>query len=414
MCKRVALLACLTFVACGRDAGVLALDVGRERDTLNAAPTPTRWDIGFTKVDDPARTSLGSGAWPSGALEIELDQDSVGRFDVTFSEDSGRVLAFGQTPFLTVEQLPGRQLSVFVQRRGELARPTPDLDGRKAPVVTVASERLLVVGGGSPALSAFDLALGGTLAEQKLTITPEALGATQSALFATSGPRLVRFDLETAESSDVALPSGVAATELAGGALLTRAEGYAWVGPARSGEPTQAIVFGDDTSMQITRLPEPRAAMLTSVLGDGALLLADARGAFRVGVDGVAAVPFPSFEHPTAVAVLDDGSTLITATSSGIETAFRAPPGCDASCAPARLGDVPCATRSQMLALGGEALLICDDASGATHAFRLVTEAPVEIPLREPRSAATLVRIAPLEAALIGGGPASFERYRPL
>lgn len=410
-----AVLACGALAACGRDPGVLAIDLGREANSLQVAPAPTRWEVGFSANDEPpSRSVLASGAWPSEGLELSLDADSIGRFDVAFADDSGGSLAFGQSPFLTIAQLPGRRLSLFVQRRGELARPSPDLDGRVAPLLAVAAERLLIVGGQGPALAAYDLALGGTLATQTLERSPDAMAATATSLFSASGARLVRFDLATAESADASLPSEVRGDELAGAPLLARGAGWAWVGPARAGEPSSAIVLGDDHSMQIARLPEAHARVPATALADASILLLTAAGAYQATPSGIAQVPFPQLESPEAIAVLDDGTTAVIARSGGAASVYRIPPACDASCTAEPTGEVACAARAQLVALGAEALLACDDAAGATRVYRVADGAPLELTLREARRSASLVRLGATEAALVGGGPASFERYRAL
>lgn len=419
MRSHLLLVACL-LGACGRDTAVLALDVGRETGTLDADPRPSRWDIGFRAIEDLTRSSLGGGTWPSSSLDVSLEPERIGLFDVSFQDDTGRELAYGATPFVTVDQLPGRRLSVFVQRRGQWARPLPDLDGRGRPLLAIASERLLVVGGGTDTLAAFDLALGGVLAEQNISVVPESLVATPSALFAAAGARLVRFDLQTGTSADSNLPSDVAASELAGAPLIARGDAYAWVGPARSGVPSSAVLLATDDSVQTARLPEARADQVVAVLSDGALLLAGPSGAMRVAEGTVSEQPFPRFERPVALAVLEDGSQIVIDAAAGVRTAYRAAPGCDVTCTPAVLGASPCAAREQLLALGNEALLTCDDVEGRSRAFRLAaapadSSAPnlEEVATREPRRGATLVRLGSAEAALVGGGPLSFERYRP-
>ena len=414
MCRAlVSFAVAAALAACGRDPAVLAPDLGREGTSLQAAPAPTRWEVGFTASADLARQILGAGAWPSTGLELDLDPESIGRFDVSFQDDTGRSLAYGDTPFVAVAQLPGRRLSLFVQRRGELARPSPDLDPRTAPLLAVAGERLLIVGGGDGALAAHDLALGIGLARQSLTITPQALGATPSALFGASGGQLVRFDLQTAETSDAALPSGVVAAELAGAPMLPYGNGFAWVGPARAGEGSSAIVFVDDASVQSTRIPETRADLRVATLADGALLLVGEGVAFRAGTDGVTPYPLPALTTLEAVAVLADGTVLAATRAEGVVTIQRVAAGCDATCTPEPLGALPCVARLQLASLGSEALLACEDEGGQTRAFRL-GPSPVELALREARRGATLVRLGRAAAALVGGGSASFERYRPL
>lgn len=406
----VAMAGAACVLGCGTDPAVLALDVGRETGTLDRNPAPTRWEVGFT-ANAAERTIVGAGSWPSSALELELDPDRVGAFDVIFANDSNGQLAVGAAPAIVVRDLPGRTLPLFVQRRGAFARPSADFDGRELPVATVLGQRTVVVGGGSPSLAAFDLALIRGLAAQTLPVAADALAASDAAVFAAAGPRLVRLDLESAATSDMVVPSTVNAVELAGAPLVTRPAGFVWAGPARAGEDSSAVLFIDaDETVHTARLPEASSGCAPLALADGALLLACASGATRLAPDGsVAAFPFPALV-PVALAAFDDGSLAAIANGHG----YRVPAGCGATCTPEDLGVVPCAARAQLVGLGAEALLACDDADGSTHAFRLQTGAPVAVTLREPRRRATLVAISPREAALVGGGPASFERYRPL
>lgn len=402
---------------CGQEPAVLALDVGRETNTLSEAPAPTRWEVGFT-ASAAGRVVVGGGTWPSNGLEVELDPDLVGAFDVVFEDGAGEVLAVGAAPTIVARELSARRLPLFVQRRGAFARPTPDLDGRAAPAATVVGQRIVVVGGGTVSLAAFDLALMQGLAAQSLPVSAEALAATNAAVFAAAGARLVRLDLQSAATSEVVVPSTVNAAELAGAPLVSRGSGFAWVGPARAGKPSSAVLFVDaDETVHLARVPTAASQCAAAAMADGAVLLACAGGAWRVAPDGSAtAVPFPAYLDARGVALpvaalttLDDGT--IAAVAGG--HAYRVPAGCDSACVPEDQGAVPCAGHVQLVALGAEALLACDDENGRTHALRLQTAAPVVVELRESRRQATLVAISSREAALVGGGPASFERYRP-
>lgn len=396
---------------CGRDVGVLALDLGRETATLSSDPKPTRWELGFAKAG-AERVVVAQGDWPSSSLDVDVKADEVGAFDVSFLGAADLSLAVGASPAVAVGQLPGRRLPLFVQRRGEFARPTPDLDARVEPVATVVAARIVVVGGGDTSLAGFDLALVQALAPQSLQSAPDALAASAAAVFASTAGVLVRLDLETAITSLVTLPSNVNASELSAAPLVPRAGGFAWVGPARSSAASSAIVLIDaDETLRVTRLPALEHDCAVASRADGSLTLACANGAWQIAADGtVSTAPLPALGGVAALAALEDGT--LHAVSAG--RVIRIPVGCEAGCVPEDLGAAACAARAQMVGLGTESLLVCDDAEGATHAFRVQGSMQANVMLREPRRGATLVSIAAHEAALVGGGPRSFERYRPL
>jgi hypothetical protein len=403
-------LATLAATGCGKQPGVLAIDVGRETASLSAAPAPSHWEIGFTDTAN-TRTVVGQGDWPSSGLDADLDPDLVGSFDVIFSDASGAGLVVGESPSIVVSDLPGRRLTIFAQRRGAFARPTPDLDGRLVPAATVVGGRLIVVGGGNESLGAFDLALVQTLANQSLSLAPEALASTDAAVFGGAAGRLVRLDLDTGDVTDVVVPSTIAPAELAQAPMVARAGGFAWVGPARGTDASSAVLFLDaDETVHTARLPTAAKNCAVTALSDGALLVACESGAWHVAVDATLSTPFPALGVVQAIAPFDDGT--LAAAAGG--HAYRLPAGCDSACVPSDLGELACASRVQMAALGTEVLVACDDADGATRAFRLQRGAPAAIELREPRRGATLVSVSAREAALVGGGPASFERYRAL
>lgn len=394
-------------LGCGREPAQLQLDLGREGGALDEAPRPTRWQIDFVDESNTS-TTLGSGSWPSAALDMDLAPDSIGSFAARFFGDAERELVFGQSPSIAVAQLVGRTLPLFVQRRGSFARPSPDLDGRAAPLLALAGRRVLVVGGGSSLLAAHDLAFGRALSGRDLGFVPRAIAATNAAVYALQETRVMRLDLADNALEELILPSEIDRTELDGSALMPLGERVVWAGPCHPSRDSSTLVVLED---RVVRSSAPLHAFC-NYDADGALWMVNAERALRLHPDGsLHETPLTLARTPRAMALPSDGSLVMAIEETDAIHVRRIDARClrgEGSCEAEDRGAIGCADAAA--AAGEEVLFVCDDGGVVRHKTE---EALAPLPTREARNGARPIVLGADELALVGGGPASFERYRP-
>ena len=138
------------------------------------------------------------------------------------------------------------------------------------------------------------------------------------------------------------------------------------------------------------------------------------------GATGAVALPFPPDATRGASAAMLNATTVVVAGGSDAKANPQATRTFDLTCA------LSCTTASWSGALAQvliptqlfatsptTALLVGDDASGATHTVRLDAAGATEVATKIPRLRARASRVATGSIVLVGGGSAILESYVP-
>ncbi len=424
------LLGAALLAACGSTpTGTLTLTTGGETDTLTRAPAPTSLVIDAIDADGGV-TNLASTRLPATSIDLgERDQSTIANIRVQGKDDTGNVLVTGTTLPIQLGALGGTSVPVFVQRTGEFARmPTAVSDTREAPVVQLIIGRYIVWSGGVGNQSSSQIYDTATVspftAPPSLPRVPASLAAVGTDMLVIDANGGSWIELSDSTTADAVAPSGGTFAEVAGGQTVEDGTGVSYViGATRTAGAPSARVLRIDTDGTLTflALTEPR-------LGAAAAWI-DGRGLVVVGGSsagaGIEILPPGGAAASTALAYAADATTGSSAApldashvlvAGGVDAAGSAAAvrvfdlGCSGTCAPVVWSGGPTTplTTSQLFSLGfagnaNDALLFGDDATGASHVFRLDQAASTELPYKIPRRGARAVKLDVPAIAVVGG-----------
>jgi hypothetical protein len=422
----------LATLGCGSEElappGRLALTVGQEPDTWSRSPAPVTVEVERIR-EDGTREHLETLAAP--AEHVSLGRGRVGSYEVRGLDDSAAARVFGRSLLIEPDGFAGATLPLFVGRSGSFARPPgallhPPGAGFKAAVL---ARRYALVAGSTPdgfvQTDGYDLGVWAPLASSPRLSCPAdpcrflSLAIVAETLALGVGDSWgIWFDLISQESGDAPLPTGLAGyADVAGGATLMAPDGSAYiVGATRADDPTAAVLEiaadGTLTALSLTSARAGAAAVWVvgrglvvaggSDTGAGIELLAEGSGAF---------VPLSYPADATAGAALvpiDSASALRVggrnAAGGAAETAFLAL-GCGSACAAEPRGAPVALDEASGFSFdGGLGLVVGRASGGETAAFRIDGEGAAEpVPLREPRTGATALRLPTSHVAVVGG-----------
>ncbi|AKV01778.1 hypothetical protein AKJ09_08441 [Labilithrix luteola] len=417
-------------LSCSSDkTGTVTLSVGGEADALTRSPAPTVLVVEQIATDgskkEVSRTNL------PGSTELSLGD--VGRSDtgalrVSGLDATGKVLVLGESLFLEFGALERVDMSVFVQRTGELARlpnaPVP----LASPVVDTALGRYVLIASGT-STQLYDLLTLTTLGQAPTFARPArsllVVGTTTIAIDENGASTL---GLTDGTETTLNPPTGGSFAELAGGATIKAPDGSTYVvgGTRLSGGATARVLrVTSDGTASFASLATPReGACATWIEGRGLVVVggsADGAGVEVLAATATQATPlaYPADPVRGCGASGIDTSRVIVAGGTGAsgDSGQGAPSrvidlACTANCTPAA-GTVPIPlVRSDAVYIAGDAVLVAgDDASNTTHAFRVTPTDTREVPLRVARSGGRLVAMPTGGAGLVGG-VAEIEQYR--
>lgn len=424
-------LACL-LPGCKEDpSATIGITLGGEPDALSRSPAPTTLIVEGVDVSGNV-TELARTALPADEISLgDKERTEAGAFRVRALDATGKVLLKGESLYVQFGALENSSFEVFVQRVGELARLPRAPAAIDAPLLGLSVARYLVAANG-PAVALYDLLL--------LKPVPDfpafARAAKSMATFGTAaivideqGASTV--DLSTARTSDLAAPAGGTFAEIAGGSTTTAPDGASYVvgGSRTSGGPSsRVLVLAKDGNVTFATLATPReGACAAWVEGRGLLVYGGSvtgAGAELLAVGAVQGTPLPYPPDPVkrcGATTLDASHVLVAggagspADVNGAGQAAVLDLACAATCKPATWPGVLPLVRAEAFALAPDAALVVgDDATGATRAFRAssVMGAFREVPLKAPRRNARMVAL-PIKGvvAIIGGGAAPIEQY---
>jgi hypothetical protein len=424
----------------------IAITAGQEKDAFTADPAVTSVQIEVASLD--GTIDLKTSAAPGGSFDLgDVDATQQVTITATGTDMNGTVVMKGSSLDGILLSSVESTIPIFVERVNQWARPPGGLaQSHVNGTACVEVDRYLLLTGGSPPthttgtaapsqLDTYDLlALGGasTSSFSRVPATCVSIGE-QMLIVDANGATWVDFDAET--QTDVTLPSGVAAADLAGGQVIPAPNNSAgtarWfvVGGTRTGTPTSTVleVDGDETLTGYT-LNAPRAGAATvwvagvglvvaggSATGDGIEILADGQTGFSLQ---------PFMPDPTVgAAAVDDGQSGMylfggVSGEAPAPTRYIGSLSCSPTgpmCAPQPVSALalPALTNVSAYIVGpgnGDVVVVGSDvaAPGLDRTFYVGLGVPkvTELPLREPRKGATALA-APLgklvTLAMLGG-----------
>lgn len=414
-------LVLVAFAACSDPDGTVTIVTGEEKDVFSREPKPVTL-ITETVALDGTKKELSRQAFPVDTIDLgELPQSDIGGVAITALGADDKPLIKGQSLLVQWGALREQQLQIFAQRTGELARVPAGPDAADVgPAVVVQGRFVLGVFGATAFL--YDLLTLHTLNGQPaLPRAPKSVVAVDAAALLIGDDGATSFDLQTGAAVDFPAPTGGAYAEVAGGARVVATDSSQFiVGASRVGAgPSGRIFYVDaDGKSSFVALTAPReGACAAYVEGRGLVVWggdATAAGGEVLAPNATVATPLP---YPAdaikgcAATALDQTHVLIAGGDGGPARVIDL--ACSANCTPAVWqGAIPLVRAEAAPLAADAALLVGDDAAGATHVYRASPTELREIPLKNPRRGAHLLR-APAEAlVVVGGGAASIEMYR--
>lgn len=413
-------------------------------------------ELSVAWVDSDAGVhSLATAKLPAGTIDLgSLDVNTVGQLEVKGLDDAGVPVVFGSTIPVQFGLLDGVTLPVFIQRTGALARlPSPPIDTRTFPLLSVLGGRYLVVAGGD--FSA-DAGTSGTLGastqlydfaslsplpsppsvsvapESMAIVNPSNTGNTVAYLIDESN--ITAFDFSDNDAGVLPPPSGAAPADVAGGVTITGGSDQYVVGPTRTIDaPTDTVLkIGSDGSLSWLKLTAPRwGAAAAWVDGRGLVIAGGSASAAGVELLSAAGAATPLVQYPADPAVsagaatLDDMNLVLLAGGQMLDGSDPGVRLIDLSCAqtlcaptawaplpmPLAWAQVFRASRpTTAIAVGSELY------TQRTHVFALTSASADEVPTHAAHSGARAVSspLGPQGSFWLFGGAPEIESFVPL
>jgi hypothetical protein len=428
---RPAVLALLVFglLSCKDDpTATVAITVGPELDAFSRSPAPTTLIVENVALDGTV-TELSRTALPTDSVSLgDKGRTDVGAFRLSATDGAGKVLLKGESLFVQFGALQEAGLEIFMQRTGETARLPNAPVALDAPRVGLTVARYVLATSGTSSFL-YDLLL--LKPAPSLGVLPRAaksLGAFGTAALIIDDAGASTVDLSTGQSSDLAAPTGGTFAEIAGGASTEALDGaVSVVGGTRTTGGPSARVFriAADGSVAFAALATAREGACAAWV--------DGRGLFVYGGAGTEAaaellatgsaigtkLPFPADAVKGCGATALDGSHVLVVGGVGSPTDVGGAAqarvldlACTTDCKPTPwMGTLPL-VRAEAIALAPDvALVLGDDASGASRLFRATATGPKEITLKVPRRGARMQALPVKNTVAIVGGAPEIEQY---
>jgi len=418
-------------VSCKDDpTATVAITVGPELDAFSRTPAPTTLIVENVALDGTV-TELSRTALPADTIGLgDKGRTEVGGFRLSATDATGKVLLKGESLFVQFGALQEAELEIFMQRTGETARLPNAPVALDTPHVGLAVARYVLATSGTSSFLYDLLLLKPAPSLGVLPRTAKSLGAFGTAALIIDDVGASTFDLSTGQSSNLAAPSGGTFAEIAGGASTEALDGgVSVVGgtrPTGSGGPsTRVFRIAADGSVAFAALATAReGACAAWVDGRGLFVYggAGADSAAELLATGAAVgtkLPFPADPVKGCGATALDGSHVLVVGGVGS-------PADVGGAAQARVIDLACTTdckpvpwtgtlplvRAEAIALAPDvALVLGDDASGASRLFRATAAGPKEITLKVARRGARMQALPVKNTVAILGGAPEIEQY---
>ena len=406
----------------------VAVTTGVEMDAFSRSPAPTTLVVDNVAVDGTV-TELSRTALPTGSISLgDKLRTDVGAFRLTATDATGKVLLKGESLFVQFGALESASLEIFMQRTGEAARlPNPPA-ALAAPRVGLTVGRYVLAASGTSTFLYDLLLLKPAPPLGNLPRAAKSLGAFGTAALIIDDNGASTFDLSTAKFSDLPAPAGGTFAEIAGGASTEAFDGaVSIVGGTRAtgGASSRVFRIAANGTVAFAALATPReGACAASVDGRGLFVYGGAgtEAAAEILAAGAALgtkLAFPADGVKGCGATALDGSHVLVVGGVGSPTdvggaaqARVVDLACTADCKPVPwMGTLPL-VRAEAVALAADvALVLGDDASGASRLFRATAAGPTEIPLKVARRGARLQPLPVKNTVAIVGGAPEIEQY---
>lgn len=423
-------LSLVALLSCKSDpTGTVQLTTGEETDVFSRAPAPTTLTVDRV-AQDGTSSQIARATLPTDTVDLgQRDPTEIGALSVRGLDATGATVVRGETLFLQLGALDGATLDVFVQRTGELARmPAGPLAIGATKATVVVGRYVLLTAGKTGTL--YDLLGLTTLSSAPaLPRVAKSVATVGTAALLIDETGATTYDLSDTTTTEIPAPNNGTYAEIAGGDRFGASDTTQYiVGATRTtGDPTARILVIDTNSAaSFAGLTAPRAGAC-SVYVDGRGLVVYGGNATAAGAEILAPgatlatpLPFPADAvHGCGAALLDGTHVLIVGgTGATGDTGAGLPARvldltCTTSCTPVAWPDAIKLTTAQALPLAADAAFVLgDDATGASHAYRISAAAGMrEIALKTPRSGGRLVFSPTGATHVVGGNAAGIEQY---
>jgi hypothetical protein len=406
----------------------LTVTTGEETDAFSRAPAPTTLVVESVDLQGHAQ-ELARAALPADTISLgDKGRTDVGAIRVRGLDAAGKTLLFGETLYVQFGALENAALEVFVQRVGELARMPNAPAALDAPRLGMVVARYILAASGTSAFL-YDVLLDKPASALPVLARPaRSLATFGTAAIVIDEAGASTLDLSSGTSTTLAAPAGGTFAEIAGGATVATADTVYVVGGTRigGGPSSRILVIANDGTTTFASLAKPReGACATFVTGRGLVVYGGntTDGGAEVLAPGAAiATPLPFPADATkgcGASALDATHVLVVGgAGSALDVAGAAPArildlACADKCTPAPWPGALGLVRAEAFTLAPNAAIVAgDDATGASHVFRVTDSGPTEITLKAARRGAHLVALPVAGTVAIVGGAAAIEQYR--
>ncbi len=303
-----------------QDRATISITTGGETDTFTQMPVPTSLQVAAVQSDgDGGQTTtiLADATLPATSVDLgSLDESASAVITVAGFDGTGAQVLTGQSLELDFTNLPGANVPIFVQRKGQFARlPNPLSDTRTSPLLAILQGEYLLVTGGDDAdagasTSLYDfLGLSPTTGPQNIYRAAQSIAIDGTVAWLFDGDGGTYFDFSEGAYGNFALPpNGGTFADIANGQTLTDENGVQYiVGATRTtGAPSEWVlaVNPNDTSDSSYPYGKPTWYALNVAR----------LGAAAAWIPGVGLMVTGGSSAPSS------GAELLSATSSGLGT----------------------------------------------------------------------------------------------
>jgi hypothetical protein len=438
-------------LACGSAAtGALAVTLGGETDTISRSPSVDTYVIEAVDHQGNRQSLMDGGAakWSSGStLDLgQLPQSLVASIQLTGSDSNGNPVIWGAVPFASLGAFDGLTIPFFVQRKGELARmPGNTFDDRAQALLATSGRGVYIAGGGDRDLAAYDM----LMLDNFSTTCPHAPAKSFALVISptpnTDGESAMAWRIDDNAVTIVGLAQctqgyeklvnldgGPSWSDFSGGQTVMGDDKSAYVvGPSRSSSPSGTIFKIAPDADASTLVDAIITSYAVTTRTGAATAWAPGQGVFIYGGatsasnSGEVVSPSgqilhtlpgsdagPDSRQGLAAIAFDNTKTMLVAGDD--QQPILVDVSCD--CAPQGWGKaLPSGLKLSSPALfamkPGVFLLIGDDPTQTTRAFRLSENATDEKPFKIKRSGARGIQVETGQVVVIGGGSSTPESY---
>lgn len=414
--------------ACSSDPnGSVVIVTGDQADVFTRAPAATHLLTEIVALDG-TKTTLSTTTLPESSVDIgSKNQDDIGAVAITGLDANNQTVVKGESLLVQWGALSAQNLLIFAQRVKELAH-VPSGPAAFDPPQTIVVEGRFIFETNGTSTQLYDLFGLSTLSAPTLPRAAKSIAEYGSSALLIDENGATGFDLETGDTTDITAPANGTFAEVAGGAHIAASDSSQYVvGATRiggAGASVRVLTIDANGTPGFAAISTPRQGACAAFVSGRGLVVYGGAAAPNAGAEILVtgqtlATPtaFPSDPvQGCALTGLDTTHILEVGTDGGPAKVFDLT--CNANCTPVLWsGNLP-VVNAEVADLSPTAVLVVgNDTAGNSHVYRAAapndpTPGVTEIPLKDPRKNAHLLR-GPAEALyVVGGGLAGIESYR--